>query len=49
MRLGRICRICNSRYVPDGKFQKLCQDCLVKTKYGNFKKMQDTIREKNGK
>jgi|WetSurMetagenome_2_1015567.scaffolds.fasta_scaffold1084439_2 hypothetical protein len=28
-KIGRICKKCNRRYEPDGKYQTNCQKCLM--------------------
>lgn len=30
-KLGRICHKCEARYVPSGRFQRLCQECIDKS------------------
>jgi len=30
-RLARICSLCNKRFIPTGKYQKLCMVCRCKS------------------
>jgi len=34
-RLNRICRYCGKKYLPTGKFQKICIDCLFQVQRTN--------------
>ena len=39
-RLMRWWQLCNEKYTPDGKYQKVCQNCRNKIQYGSNDKRQ---------
>ena len=48
-RLARICRICEKRFHPDGKFQKLCKDCFKKQLVDRRKNYINNVKKTNKK
>jgi len=39
-RLGRICKVCGARFVPNGKYSHICEKC--------FKKSRDRVKKMKG-
>lgn len=44
--LRRMCRKCEKMYVPDGRFQKLCYECIRENFLLSKEKTKRTLKKK---